>query len=58
MIKHDDSSPSVQFDGGRTYTEPSVIMTGRPENGSEVSFMSTLVLLHVFPGLLTRHAST
>lgn len=27
----------VQFDGGRTYTEPSVIMTGRPEKGEGVS---------------------
>ncbi|BDA48205.1 GTP cyclohydrolase-2 [Coccomyxa sp. Obi] len=24
------------FDGGRTYTEPSVIMTGTPENGTEI----------------------
>lgn len=26
----------AQYDGGRTYTEPSVIMTGTPENGTEV----------------------
>jgi hypothetical protein len=29
----------LQFDGGRTYTEPSVIMTGRPEHGEEVFCM-------------------
>ena len=27
----------AQFDGGRTYTEPCCIMTGRPENMAEVS---------------------
>ena len=33
---------AVQFDGGRTYTEPCCIMTGRPENMAEVSLVSSI----------------